>query len=433
MYRQALEDLKNWKNSRHRKPLIIEGARQVGKTWLMKEFGNQAYANVVYINFDDNNAMQELFRQDLDPIRLLRGLELFTGEKITPLNTLIIFDEVQEVPRALTSLKYFYENAPQYSIICAGSLLGIALHQGTSFPVGKVDFLRLHPMNFDEFLRANDKAQLADMLKQGDTSLINAFGLVCRDLLKQYYVVGGMPEAVLEYISSHDFKEVQKIQDNIIRAYEHDFSKHAPNDIVPKITMVWNSIPAQLARENNRFLYGVVREGGRAREFETAITWLLDCGLIHKLYRSTHPVLPLKSSLDLKTFKIYLNDIGLLSRLSGLQPEVLLQGNDLFTEYKGALTEQFVLQELVCHRDIQIGYYTNERSTAEIDFLVDTGVHLIPLEVKASTNLKAKSLKAYIEKFHPAMAIRSSMADYRREEMILNLPLFAIGNFKTYL
>ena len=433
MYRQALDDLKKWKTSRHRKPLIIEGARQVGKTWLMKEFGNQAYDQVVYVNFDDNKAMHELFRQDLEPNRLLRGPELYTGQRITPQNTLLIFDEVQEVPRALASLKYFYENAPQYSIMCAGSLLGIALHQGTSFPVGKVDFLRLYPMNFDEFLRANDKAQLADMLKNGDTSLINALGPVCRELLKQYFVIGGMPEAVSEYISSHDFKEVQIIQDNIIRAYEHDFSKHAPNDIVPKINMVWNSIPAQLARENNRFLYGVVREGGRAREFETAILWLLDCGLIHKLYRSTHPVLPLKSTMDLKTFKIYLNDIGLLSRLSGLHPEILLHGNDLFTEYKGTLTEQFVLQELICHQDIQIGYYTNERSTAEIDFLLDTGSHLIPLEVKASTNLKAKSLKTYIEKFHPDITIRASMADYRREETILNLPLYAIGYFDVFL
>ena len=433
MYRQCIEDLKHWKTSKNRKPLIIEGARQVGKTWLMKEFGKQAYASVVYVNFDDNAAMRELFRQDLDPNRIIRGLELYTSQRIQPQDTLIIFDEVQEVPRALSSLKYFYENAPEYSIVCAGSLLGIALHQGTSFPVGKVDFMRLYPMNFDEFLRANDKAQLADTLKEGDKTLINTMGPICREYLKQYYVVGGMPEAVSEFVSSHDYREVQTIQDNIIRAYEHDFSKHAPTDVVPRISMVWNSIPTQLARENNRFLYGVVREGGRAREYETAIAWLLDCGLIHKLYRSTHPVIPLKSSLDLKTFKIYLHDVGLLSKLSGLHPEILLHGNDLFTEYKGALTEQFVLQELVCHQDIQLGYYTNERSTAEVDFLVDTGRHLIPLEVKASTNLKAKSLKTYIEKFQPDIAIRSSMAEYRQEERILNLPLYAVGCFEGYV
>ena len=433
MYRKALETLKTWKNASSRKPLIIEGARQVGKTWLMKTFGSQAYAHCVYINFDDNRVMQELFRQDLNPERIIRGLELYTDQKIVPETTLIIFDEVQEVPRALSSLKYFCEQAPQYPIVAAGSLLGIALHQGTSFPVGKVEFLRLYPMNFNEFLRAIGKEQLADMLDEGDDSMMHAFGSLCKDLLKQYYVVGGMPEAVSTYVANQNFKDVQKVQDNILRAYEHDFSKHAPNDIVPKISMVWNSIPSQLARENNRFLYGIVREGGRAREFETAIAWLHDCGLIHKLYRSTHPSIPLKSSLDLKTFKIFMNDVGLLARLSGLHPEILLHGNDLFTEYKGALTEQYVMQELVCLSDIQVGYYTNARSTAEIDFLVDTGKNVLPLEVKASTNLKAKSLKTYIDKFNPPLAIRSSMADFRREKTILNLPLFAVGCFKAYI
>lgn len=433
MYRQALEELVSWKKSTSRKPLIIEGARQVGKTWLMKEFGEKYYNEMVYINFDDNPEMENLFKLNLDPQRIIRGLSLYSGKTIHPDTTLIIFDEVQEVPRALSSLKYFYENAPQYHIVCAGSLLGIALHEGTSFPVGKVDFLRLCPMNFDEFLRANDKDQLADMLMAGDEELINVFGSTCQDLLKSYYVVGGMPEAVLSYITEHDYRKVQTIQKNILSAYEHDFSKHAPKDIVPKISLVWHSIPSQLARENNRFLYGAVREGGRAREFETAIEWLNDCGLIHKLYRTTHPALPLKSVLDLKCFKIYMNDVGLLSCLSGLHPEILLHGNDLFVEFKGALTEQYVMQELTCLSEFQSGYYTNGRSTAEIDFLIDIGTSILPLEVKASTNLKAKSLKTYIEAFGPSQAIRCSMADYRRENIILNLPLFAVGYIRSYL
>lgn len=433
MYRQALDKLVSWKKSAIRKPLIIEGARQVGKTWLMKEFGKEYYDETVYINFDDNPEMENLFKLNLEPQRIIRGLSLYSGKTIHPDTTLLIFDEVQEVPRALSSLKYFYENAPQYHIVCAGSLLGIALHEGTSFPVGKVDFLQLNPMNFDEFLRANDKAQLADMLMDGDKEFINVFGSTCQELLKSYYVVGGMPEAILSYITEHDYRKVQTIQKNILSAYEHDFSKHAPQKIVPKISMVWNSIPTQLARENNRFLYGAVREGGRAKEFETAIEWLNDCGLIHKLHRTTHPALPLKSVLDLKCFKIYMNDVGLLSCLSGLHPEILLHGNDLFVELKGALTEQYVMQELKCITDFQTGYYTNGRSTAEIDFLIDTGTSVLPLEVKASTNLKAKSLKTYIESFAPNRAIRCSMADYEQEHILLNLPLFAVGYLCSYL
>lgn len=294
MYRIAIEKLYKWKNSKRRKPLIIEGARQVGKTWLMKEFGKQAYADTVYINFDSNSRMADLFSADLDTDRLIMGLELYAGRKINPDNTLLIFDEVQEVPRALASLKYFYENAPQYNIVCAGSLLGIALHQGTSFPVGKVDFLKLYPLSFSEFLMATGNERFAELLKKQDYEMITSFKQTYIDALKHYYFVGGMPEAVQSFAESKDFNEVRAIQKRILAAYEQDFSKHAPNEIVPKIRMLWNSIPSQLARENKKFIYGLVREGGRAREYETAIMWLSDCGLVHKVSRVNAAGIPLK-------------------------------------------------------------------------------------------------------------------------------------------
>ena len=309
MYRIAIEKLYKWKNSKRRKPLIIEGARQVGKTWLMKEFGKQAYADTVYINFDSNSRMANLFSADLDTDRLIMGLELYAGCKINPDNTLLIFDEVQEVPRALASLKYFYENAPQYHIVCAGSLLGIALHQGTSFPVGKVDFLKLYPLSFSEFLMATGNERFAELLKNKDYEMITSFKQTYIDALKHYYFIGGMPEAVQSFAESKDFNEVRAIQKRILAAYEQDFSKHAPNEIVPKIRMLWNSIPSQLARENKKFIYGLVREGGRAREYETAIMWLSDCGLVHKVSRVNAAGIPLKAYDDLKEFKLFVVDV----------------------------------------------------------------------------------------------------------------------------
>ena len=285
MYRIAMEKLLKWKESKRRKPLIIEGARQVGKTWLMKEFGRLYYTDTVYINFDSNSRMAELFASDLDTERLIMGLELYSGRKIDPDHTLLIFDEVQEVPRALSSLKYFYENAPEYHIICAGSLLGIALHEGTSFPVGKVDFLKLFPLSFKEFLMAAGKERYAELLSKQDYPMITSFKQTYIDALKQYYFVGGMPEAVQSFAENKDFNEVREIQKRILAAYEQDFSKHAPNEIVPKIRMLWNSIPSQLARENKKFVYGLVREGARAKDYETAILWLSDCGLVHKISR----------------------------------------------------------------------------------------------------------------------------------------------------
>ena len=428
MYRIAIEKLYKWKNSKRRKPLIIEGARQVGKTWLMKEFGKQAYADTVYINFDSNSRMADLFSADLDTDRLIMGLELYAGRKINPENTLLIFDEVQEVPRALASLKYFYENAPQYHIVCAGSLLGIALHQGTSFPVGKVDFLKLYPLSFSEFLMATGNERFAELLKKQDYEMITSFKQTYIDALKHYYFVGGMPEAVQSFAESKDFNEVRAIQKRILAAYEQDFSKHAPNEIVPKIRMLWNSIPSQLARENKKFVYGLVREGGRAREYETAIMWLSDCGLVHKVSRVNAAGIPLKAYEDLKAFKLFIVDVGLLGCMTGLRQRTLLDGDDLFVEFKGALTEQYVCQQLKTVEDLGIYYYTNDRGSCEIDFVVDTGEQIVPIEVKAETNLRAKSLKTYRERFEPELSVRTSMADYKKEDWLLNLPLYAIEN-----
>lgn len=428
MYRIAIEKLYKWKNSKRRKPLIIEGARQVGKTWLMKEFGKQAYADTVYINFDSNSRMADLFSADLDTDRLIMGLELYAGRKINPDNTLLIFDEVQEVPRALASLKYFYENAPQYHIVCAGSLLGIALHQGTSFPVGKVDFLKLYPVSFSEFLMATGNERFAELLKNQDYEMITSFKQTYIDALKHYYFVGGMPEAVQSFAESKDFNEVRAIQKRILAAYEQDFSKHAPNEIVPKIRMLWNSIPSQLARENKKFIYGLVREGGRAREYETAIMWLSDCGLVHKVSRVNAAGIPLKAYEDLKAFKLFIVDVGLLGCMTGLRQRTLLDGDDLFVEFKGALTEQYVCQQLKTVEDLGIYYYTNDRGSCEIDFVVDNGEQIVPIEVKAETNLRAKSLKTYRERFEPELSVRTSMADYKKEDWLLNLPLYAIEN-----
>ena len=432
MYRTAIEKLLKWKQNKHRKPMIIEGARQVGKTWLMKEFGQQAYADTVYINFDSNSRMAELFASDLDTERLIMGLELYAGHKIDPDNTLLIFDEVQEVPRALSSLKYFYENAPQYHIVCAGSLLGIALHQGTSFPVGKVDFMNLYPLSFREFLMANGQERFAELIDKRDFQMITSFKLTYIDALKHYDYVGGMPEAVQSFAENKDFNEVREIQRRILMAYEQDFSKYAPNEIVPRLRMIWNSIPSQLAKENKKFIYGLVREGARAKDYEAAIMWLSDCGLVHKISRVNTAGIPLRAYEDLKAFKLFVVDVGLLGCMAGLRQHTLLDGNDLFVEFKGALTEQYVCQQLKNIEDLDIYYYTNDRGSCEIDFVVDTGGKIVPVEVKAEVNLRAKSLKSYQEKFSPEISVRTSMADYKKEEWLVNLPLYAIDQITAF-
>lgn len=426
MYRAAIEKLFEWKKSKYRKPLIIEGARQVGKTWLAKEFGRQAYTDSFYINFDSDSRMRELFASGKDTALLIEGLELYFGRKIKPSDTLLIFDEVQEVPRALSSLKYFYENTPEYHIVCAGSLLGIALHEGTSFPVGKVDFLKLFPLSFSEFLAATGRERFAELLDGGDWQMITSFRQSYIDALKQYYFIGGMPEAVRNFAESNDFNEVRRIQEQILAAYEQDFSKHAPNSIVPKIRMLWNCIPSQLAKENKKFIYGLVREGARAKDYETAIMWLSDCGLVRKISRISTPSVPLKAYEDLKAFKLFVTDIGLLGCMAGLSLHSLLDGNNLFTEFKGALSEQYVCQQLSGADSLSLYYYTNDRGSCEIDFVIDTGELIVPLEVKAETNLRAKSLKSYRDKFSPPLSLRASMSDFKKQEGLINIPLYAI-------
>ncbi|MCL1792005.1 MAG: ATP-binding protein [Peptococcaceae bacterium] len=432
MYRTAIEKLYKWNAKTTRKPLIIRGARQVGKTWLMKEFGAAAFPHCVYISFDNNKQMHELFSADLNVSRLITGLELYAGHKIDPAKTLIIFDEIQEIPQALTSLKYFNENAPQYQILCAGSLLGVALHPGTSFPVGKVEFLDLYPLSFPEFMRAMAKESFVTLLEQGDYAMAATFKHDYTDLLKHYFYVGGMPEAVASFAANRDFNEVREIQQRILDTYEQDFSKHAPHDTVPRIRLLWNSIPSQLTKENRKFLYGLIKEGSRAREYEYALMWLTDCGLVHKIHRVTAPNLPLKAYEDLKSFKLFFVDIGLLSCLTQLKQNVLLDGNRLFKEFKGALTEQYVLQQLIAFCNLKPYYWTNSANTSEIDFLLDIGNNVIPLEVKAEVNLQSKSLKTFADKYNPILSVRSSMSDYKHQGWLLNLPLYAIGNIKSF-
>lgn len=412
---------------------MVCGARQVGKTWLMKEWGATAYENCVYINFENNPRMRELFSADFELGRLVRGIELYAGHRIDPTHTLLIFDEIQEVPQALASLKYFNENAPQFQIVCAGSLLGVAFHQGTSFPVGKVDFLNLYPLSFMEFMLAMGKEPFVSLLAEGDFAMASTFRQDYIHLLKYYYYIGGMPEVVSSFIEKHDFNEAREIQQRILISYEQDFSKHAPNEIVPRIRMLWNSIPSQLAKENKKFIYGLLKEGARAREYEYALMWLTDCGLVHKVPRVTTPHLPLKAYEDLKAFKLFLVDVGLLSCMVRLRQDVLLDGNEIFKEFKGALTEQYVLQQLKTLRNIEPYYWTNERNTAEIDFLLDSGNRVVPLEIKAEVNLQSKSLKAFADKYKSALSIRSSMSDYKRENWLLNLPLYAIENILSCL
>lgn len=430
MYRTSLEYLYKWKEKDNRKPLIIRGARQVGKTWLMKEFANKAYKSHAYINFDNNMQMKQLFLQDLNVDRLIMGLELYTGKKIVPSETLIIFDEVQEVPDALTSLKYFNEDAPSYHIVCAGSLLGIALHPGTSFPVGKVEFMDLYPLSFSEFMLAMGKEQYAELLESKDYDMITTFKQEYINLLKQYFFVGGMPEVVAHYAVNKDFQGVREIQRRILDAYEQDFSKHAPNEIVPRIRMLWNSIPAQLAKENKKFIYGLIKEGARAKEYETALLWLTDCGLVHQVNRVNAPNIPLKAYEDLKAFKLFTLDVGLLSCMVGLHQSALLSGNDLFREFKGALTEQYVLQQLKTLDNLNVYYWTNDRNRAEIDFLIGSEGRVIPVEVKAEVNLQSKSLKTFRDKYDIEISVRTSMSDYKKEERLINLPLYAISNIK---
>ena len=427
MKRLALTALKAWKEKTSRKPLILRGARQVGKTWLMKTFGEE-YKQCVYINFEDSKHIVSLFENDFDIKRIILALQIETGKTIDPADTLIIFDEIQAANRALTSLKYFQENAPEYHIIAAGSLLGIALHQSTSFPVGKVEFLDLYPLNFIEFLYAMNEERLVTLLESNDWQLITTFKNQYIQLLKQYYYTGGMPEVVREYSMHLDFKEVRDIQQHILSAYEQDFSKHAPHEIVPRIRMLWNSIPAQLSKENKKFIYGLIKEGARAKDYELALSWLIDCGLIHKVNRISKPAIPLKAYEDFSAFKLFLVDVGLLAAMGNVDVKTLLDGNIIFEEFKGALAEQYVLQQFVSNKEIWTYYWSAEKSQGEIDFLIQHNGKVIPIEVKAEENLQAKSLKSFRQKYEPVLSVRTSMSDFRDEGWLVNVPLYGIGH-----
>jgi len=427
MERIAMKELVSWKNKPGRKPLIIRGARQVGKTWLMKEFGKNEYSQTVYVNFESSKLLKTLFVDNFDINRIITALQIETGIQVNPQNTLIVFDEIQEAEGAITSLKYFCENAPQYHVIAAGSLLGVAMHKHTSFPVGKVEFLDLYPLHYTEFLIALDQQPLLNLLKSKDWTLIKSFKERYIQLLRQYYYIGGMPEVVLSYRTQNDFKEVRNIQKRILTAYEHDFSKHAPSDIIPRIRMLWNAIPSQLAKENKKFIYGAVKPGSRAKDYELALSWLIDCGLVHKVCRVSKPGIPLKAYEDYNAFKLFIADVGLMGAMGDLDVRTLIEGNVIFEEFKGALTEQYVLQQLTAISDLAIYYWSAERSIAEIDFLIQYSGEVIPIEVKAEENLQAKSLKTFCQKYSPKTAIRTSMSDFRKEDWLTNLPLYAIS------
>ena len=425
MKRYAMQQLVEWKNRSNRKPLILKGARQVGKTWLMKEFGRQHFAKVAYVTFYNNQRMKRIFDDDYDIERIIMNINIETKLEVTPSDTLIIFDEIQEAPRALESLKYFCENAPEYAVIAAGSLLGVAIHQGVSYPVGKVDVLDLHPMSFCEFLEAMHEEQLAALIADKKYSLMSDFSSKYIFWLKNYYYVGGMPEIVQYFAEHRDYQEVRRMQKGILDQYEDDFGKHAGNTELARIRMVWNSIPMQLAKENKKFFFGQIKTGARMKDFEVAIEWLLDCGLITKVYRVNKPAMPLKAYIDFTAFKLFLLDVGLLGALSDLDAESILEGNEIFVEFKGALTEQYVLQELVAETEYTPYYYATEKASFEMDYMIQKGKNIVPIKVKAETNQKAKSLKAYFQKYEPEYAVRISMKNYQEEEWVTNLPLYA--------
>lgn len=432
MERQAMQYLNNWKDKKNRKPIIIKGARQVGKTWLMREFGKINFKQTAYVNFESSSFLKNLFVENFNIKRIISAIEIETGLTINARDTLIILDEIQEADGGITALKYFYENAPDYYIVAAGSLLGISLHKHTSFPVGKVDFIDLYPLNFEEFLLARGEQQLLTLISTKDWELVKQFKLKYINLLRQYYYVGGMPEAVLYFSETEDYHEVRQIQNRILTSYEQDFSKHAPTEIVPRIRMLWNAIPAQLAKENRKFIYSAVKKGSRAKDFELALSWLSDCGLVHKVNRISKPGIPLKAYEDFNAFKLFTVDVGLLAAMGNISAKTLLNGNVIFEEFKGALTEQYVLQQLKTMEEMAIYYWSSEKSSGEIDFILQLGGNIFPVEVKSEENLQAKSLKAFYQKYPNTIAVRTSMSDYRKEDWITNIPLYSIFALASY-
>ncbi len=432
MKRYTINKLIQWKNDPNKKPLIIRGARQVGKTWLMKEFGKTQYKKTIYINFELEDLMREHFSKDLNTKRIIEGLEL-EYSKIDPQNTLIILDEIQECPKALTALKYFYENNPEYQIVAAGSLLGVAIHEQVSFPVGKVDFIDLYPLSFYEFLEANGEEKFVDLLQNPNNENIKTFKPKYIEWLKKYYYIGGMPEVVNNFINTNDFQKARKIQENILDAYTRDFSKHISSTGKLKIDLLWESIPNQLTQESKKFVYKKIKQGARADEFEEALSWLINCGLVYKINRISKPALPIKAYEDTKAFKLFILDVGLLCALSKLPARTLIDGDKIFTEFNGALAEQYVLQQLKTLEDMGIAYWISKSGNAEIDFVIQNNGYVIPVEVKANTNLQAKSLKVYREKFEPEISIRTSLADFEINNGLYNIPLFMAGKFDEIL
>lgn len=428
MERDAFLFLNEWKNEKNRKPLIIQGARQVGKTWLMKEFGKKAFKKTAYVNFDQNASLKEIFAKTRNVSDLIEAIGIDAGTTVTPDDTLIVLDEIQECPDALTALKYFNEDAPEYHVIVAGSLLGVAHHNGTGFPVGKVEFMTLYPLTFLEFLSAMGKEQLRSLLEKKNFALISPFSEELKMTLKRYFYIGGMPEIVQSFIDEGNYQKVRKLQKNILLAYENDFSKHTSSAMAERIKSLWLSIPVQLAKENKKFIYGVARKGARAREYEEGLNWLRDGGLIYKITRIKKPALPIRAYEDEAVFKIYMLDVGLLGAFADLNIKTLLENDTLFTEFKGALTEQYVLQQLqASDYGKTLHYWANEANTAEVDFIAQINNDIIPIEVKATINLKAKSLAGYRRDYSPAYAVRTSLADYKVDDGLYNIPLYMIG------
>ena len=428
MYRSAINALLQWKNKDNRKPLIIMGARQVGKTWLMKEFGRTNYDKVAYISFYNNKRMDEVFQNDFDVKRIIMNLNIEAGVTITPGDTLIILDEIQDSPKVLESLKYFCEEAPQYHVVAAGSLLGVTIHEGVSYPVGKVDLLDLFSLNFREFLYAMEEQGLADALETKDYTLIDNFSDKYLFWLKNYYYTGGMPAVVDAFRMHRDYAEVRQIQNDIVRQYEGDFGKHIDTHTLPRIRLVWDSVPMQLAKENKKFFFGQIKKGARSSEYELAIQWLVDCGLVYKVNRVNEPNMPLKAYKSMNAYKLFLLDVGLLGALSELEAESILDGNDIFVEFKGALTEQYVLQQLISDTRYTPYYFGTEKATFEQDFLVQRGKDIVPIEVKAGDNIRSQSLKAYCDKYHPNKAVRFSTLKYIDQGWMENIPLYAVCN-----
>ncbi len=426
MKRDKLEDLKAWKESKYRKPLILRGARQTGKTWLLKKFGGTFFSNYVYVNFEEHTNLQDLFKIDFDINRIITTLQIHSQETIKPGKTLIILDEIQSADKGITSLKYFQENAPEYYVAAAGSLLGMGLHNKNSFPVGKVNFLDLRPMSFNEFMNAVGEEKLSEALVNKKWDIVSVFHEKLIEYLRYYFYTGGMPEVVKIFNETRNWNLIRQTQHNILHSYESDFAKHAPNEIVPRLRMVWQSIPAQLAKENKKFIYGLLREGARAKEYEMAIQWLVDSGLLLKCHRIEKPHLPLIAYQDLSVFKLFLHDVGLLGAMAGLNSQTLIDGDKIFTEFRGAFTEQFVMQQLAVKDNRYIFYWTNKRSTSEVDFVIQDEGAIVPIEVKSGKNLRSRSFRLFYEKYKPGTAIRTSPLRYQEEGWMTNIPLYGL-------